>query len=295
MRKLPSHTAAWTAHDAHCQAQDLIVATCAAALIALAAPLEAAQPGDALPDLVSDAPVMNSADPDYPAGGLEHDVAHDRLLLRFDGFVHNAAPAPAGWSGGPAPGALEVRGSRPDTASSMVPIQRIYDDTGASSRDDTSRDTSLRFETADGHNHWHFMRAARYSLWDDARAGQVAPSMKVGFCLEERSPSRRPTPSPSGTRTRTRSSRGASASAATATRSLEDLCTRHAGGVVVCFSHADPIKAAVAHALGTHLDLFQRIAISPGSVSAIAFVEGQAPAVLMVNSTSEPLSGLRAP
>ena len=76
--------------------------------------------------------------------------------------------------------------------------------------------------------------------------------------------------------------------------SLEALCTAHVGGVVVCFSHADPIKAAVAHALGTHLDLFQRIVISPGSVSAVSFVEGQAPAVLMVNSTAEPLSGLRA-
>ena len=74
---------------------------------------------------------------------------------------------------------------------------------------------------------------------------------------------------------------------------LEALCEAHAGGVVVCFSHADPIKAAVAHALGTHLDLFQRIVISPGSVSAIAYVEGQDPAVLTVNSTSEPLSGLR--
>lgn len=73
------------------------------------------------------------------------------------------------------------------------------------------------------------------------------------------------------------------------------LCSAHRGGVVVCFSHADPIKAAVAHALGTHLDLFQRIVISPGSVSAISFVDGQAPAVLMVNSTSEPLSGLRGP
>jgi probable phosphoglycerate mutase len=75
--------------------------------------------------------------------------------------------------------------------------------------------------------------------------------------------------------------------------SLEALRSAHVGGVVVCFSHADPIKAAVAHVLGTPLDLFQRIVISPGSVSAISFVEGQAPAVLMVNSTSEPLSGLR--
>lgn len=76
---------------------------------------------------------------------------------------------------------------------------------------------------------------------------------------------------------------------------LEALCAAHAGGVVVCFSHADPIKAAVAQALGTPLDLFQRIVISPGSVSAILYADGQAPAVLMVNSTSEPLSGLRTP
>jgi len=76
---------------------------------------------------------------------------------------------------------------------------------------------------------------------------------------------------------------------------LDDLRAAHRGGVVVCFSHADPIKAAVAHALGTHLDLFQRIMISPASVSVISYTDGQAPAVLTVNSTSEPLSGLRSP
>ena len=76
---------------------------------------------------------------------------------------------------------------------------------------------------------------------------------------------------------------------------LDALRAAHPGAVVVCFSHADPLKAAVAHALGTHLDLFQRIMISPASVSAISYTDGQAPAVLMVNSTSEPLSGLRAP
>ena len=76
---------------------------------------------------------------------------------------------------------------------------------------------------------------------------------------------------------------------------LDDLRAAHRGGVVICFSHADPIKAAVAHALGTHLDLFQRIMISPASVSVISYTDGQAPAVLTVNSTSEPLSGLRTP
>jgi probable phosphoglycerate mutase len=75
---------------------------------------------------------------------------------------------------------------------------------------------------------------------------------------------------------------------------LEVVRAAHTGGVVVCFSHADPIKAAVAHALGTPLDLFQRIFISPGSVSAISYIDGQAPAVLTVNSTTDPLSGLSA-
>lgn len=73
---------------------------------------------------------------------------------------------------------------------------------------------------------------------------------------------------------------------------LQGLCAAHPGGVVVCFSHADTIKAAVAHALGTTLDLFQRIMISPGSVSAVTFVDGQAASVRMVNSHSEPLSKL---
>ncbi|MFI7481160.1 MSMEG_4193 family putative phosphomutase [Kocuria sp. M1R5S2] len=71
--------------------------------------------------------------------------------------------------------------------------------------------------------------------------------------------------------------------------------TAHEGGVVVCFSHADPIKAVLAHALGTHLDLFQRIVVGPGSVSAISWAPGAAPAVLTVNSTDGPLSALRAP
>jgi probable phosphoglycerate mutase len=55
---------------------------------------------------------------------------------------------------------------------------------------------------------------------------------------------------------------------------------------VVAVSHADPIKAAVAHAMGTPLDLFQRIVVSPCSVSAILYgLEG--PVVLAVNSTGD--------
>jgi probable phosphoglycerate mutase len=75
------------------------------------------------------------------------------------------------------------------------------------------------------------------------------------------------------------------------TATLERLVAAHPGRTVVAVSHADPIRAAVAHALGTHLDLFQRIVVSPASLTAIAYgVEG--PRVLTVNATRGDLAGL---
>ena len=76
------------------------------------------------------------------------------------------------------------------------------------------------------------------------------------------------------------------------TGAVASLVERHAGGVVVCVSHADPIKAAVADALGTHLDLFQRIVVSPCSVTAVAYGPG-GPAVLTVNHTTGTLADLK--
>lgn len=76
------------------------------------------------------------------------------------------------------------------------------------------------------------------------------------------------------------------------TTTLDELRQKHAGGIVICVSHADPIKAAVAHAMGTHLDLFQRIVISTCSVSAISY-STYGPVVLTVNSTGGDLSELR--
>lgn len=72
------------------------------------------------------------------------------------------------------------------------------------------------------------------------------------------------------------------------TRIVEALArikASHPGETVVAVSHADPIKAAVAEAVGTHLDLFQRIVISPCSVTAITY-GALGPTVLAVNSTS---------
>ena len=73
---------------------------------------------------------------------------------------------------------------------------------------------------------------------------------------------------------------------------LDRLRAAHLGGTIVCVSHADTIKAAVAHAMGTHIDLFQRIVISPASVTAIGWGPG-GPVVLAVNSTGRPLTDLQ--
>jgi probable phosphomutase (TIGR03848 family) len=73
--------------------------------------------------------------------------------------------------------------------------------------------------------------------------------------------------------------------------SIDRLVAKHPGEVVVAVSHADPIKAAVAQAMGCHLDLFQRIVVSPCSVTALAYAPG-GPIVLCVNSTGRDLTAL---
>jgi broad specificity phosphatase PhoE len=68
------------------------------------------------------------------------------------------------------------------------------------------------------------------------------------------------------------------------TTTLDRLRVAHPGETIVAVSHADPIRAAVAHAMGTHLDLFQRVVISPCSLTAIAYGD-EGPTVLTVNDT----------
>lgn len=76
------------------------------------------------------------------------------------------------------------------------------------------------------------------------------------------------------------------------TSAVATLVARHRGKKIVAVSHADPIKAAVAAAIGTHLDLFQRIVVSTCSVSAVLYHPAGPPVVLAVNSTGADLSKL---
>ena len=69
------------------------------------------------------------------------------------------------------------------------------------------------------------------------------------------------------------------------TSTIDRLANAHLGQTFVAFSHADPIKAAIASVAGVPLDLFQRFVVSPCSVTAL--VRGPAAAhVLCVNTTS---------
>jgi probable phosphomutase (TIGR03848 family) len=52
---------------------------------------------------------------------------------------------------------------------------------------------------------------------------------------------------------------------------LDAIRKAHPGATVAVVSHADVIKAAVAHYIGLHLDLFQRLAVYPASLTAFRF------------------------
>lgn len=55
---------------------------------------------------------------------------------------------------------------------------------------------------------------------------------------------------------------------------VEYLRTQHgAWDVVICVSHADPIKLLIAHYLGLPFDNFQRLTIDPASVTALHLSE----------------------
>ena len=67
---------------------------------------------------------------------------------------------------------------------------------------------------------------------------------------------------------------------------------RHgADAVWVAVSHADIIKSVLADAAGMHLDLFQRIAIGPASVSIVRYLSDR-PDVLATNTDSGDLGWL---
>lgn len=73
------------------------------------------------------------------------------------------------------------------------------------------------------------------------------------------------------------------------TAAIARFVERHRGGTIVAVSHADPIKLFAAYALGTPLDLFQRIVIATASITVVAWPR-DIPGVLTVNSVDGDLT-----
>lgn len=70
-----------------------------------------------------------------------------------------------------------------------------------------------------------------------------------------------------------------------AVNEIERMAMAHPRELVVVVSHADVIKMVIAHYLGMHLDNFQRIVVSPASITSISLGYGR-PYVGTVNDTA---------
>jgi probable phosphoglycerate mutase len=64
----------------------------------------------------------------------------------------------------------------------------------------------------------------------------------------------------------------------------EELAARHQKKTIALVTHADPIKAVVSHFLGQPLDLFNRLAIAPASVTVLDLPNGGWPQLLSLNA-----------
>ncbi|MDX1413123.1 MAG: MSMEG_4193 family putative phosphomutase [Candidatus Promineifilaceae bacterium] len=68
-----------------------------------------------------------------------------------------------------------------------------------------------------------------------------------------------------------------------AIQAIESVCEQHEDKTIIIVSHADVIKLVLAYYLGVHMDLFQRIAIAPASVSILALTKNGIVRVLRLN------------
>jgi hypothetical protein len=170
----------------------------------------ASEPVPLLPELVADPPDNAS----LSTSSLE---GHTRLLLRFNGYLHNDGE-----------GALDIRGSRQEPTVAGETARQVDEQVelykyrqeslppkveeelaqpkmNVSQREFTTNEgnplagaeylerlhveeaksAEAVYSSADGHHHWHLQHIARYSLWNAAKTAEVAPSQKVGFCLDD--------------------------------------------------------------------------------------------------------------
>ncbi|MDQ2807690.1 MAG: histidine phosphatase family protein [Chloroflexota bacterium] len=68
-----------------------------------------------------------------------------------------------------------------------------------------------------------------------------------------------------------------------AVQALEQLAAQQPKAIIAVVSHADLIKLLLAHYLGVHIDLFQRIVIAPASASVLDLTDTGTVRILRIN------------
>jgi probable phosphomutase (TIGR03848 family) len=76
---------------------------------------------------------------------------------------------------------------------------------------------------------------------------------------------------------------------------LEKLRGKHnrAKSAIICVSHSDTIKLAVAHYLGLPLDLFQRLTVEPASISILSIHQGHTRLICLNDTQASRLASER--
>jgi probable phosphomutase (TIGR03848 family) len=78
------------------------------------------------------------------------------------------------------------------------------------------------------------------------------------------------------------------AAQARAVEACEALAAAHRKATIALVTHADVIKAVISHYIGQPLDLFQRVGVTPASVSVIDLPQGGPPMVVATNTNGDP-------
>ncbi len=164
----------------------LVAAAAAAAVtVPILAQAGPGNPAARLPDLVVNEESL-PANPVFNVYAGQFD--NTKLLLRFDGFVHNVGDGPLDLQGDPrkaagTPGAVEQYLSTQPPTNLAARISTAAAQPGNWVPVTGHKDPVVVFDSSDTHNHWHVQKAAEYSLWNEAKTAQVVPGQKVGFCL----------------------------------------------------------------------------------------------------------------
>jgi probable phosphomutase (TIGR03848 family) len=112
-----------------------------------------------------------------------------------------------------------------------------------------------------------------YGGWTDRPLGQLR--RRRDWAVVQATPSRMTFPGGESIR----------AAQARAVDATERLAADHRDETIVCVSHADVIKAIVAHHLAMPLDAFQRLVIAPASVTLLHLPERGHPLLFACNTT----------